>query len=412
MKQKLLAIVALFTGVIGFAQYEGYNTWSIEANAGVTNFNDLLVGSGHILSPGYFSNGFGEAIPGAKNPGFGFSPLHVNLGVRKMLSPGMGFKATLFYTNIKNDQSSRPFEATYIGGDIQMYLNLNQLANASLWNRVNFLVHAGPGFANFSLNERFVVSQFGRDNTDYVFSANIGATAQVRITNRLALNFDLSNSWFLKHQMMVDGSEAVKSLGGFDASVMNLTGGLTYYLGKNAKHTDWYERPAPEVKEETKEAKDYGPELMELQNRIKALEARPAGDVNSLQNKIRDLENQIKNLNTSTKQMMDANIIHAYFDFDKDQPTASSQKDIQTAIDYLKNNPTATMGLVGHADKIGTVAYNEDLSKRRVDNVKNMMVQAGIDASRITTSWKGSRGASHADSDQRALERKVVFRVN
>jgi outer membrane protein OmpA-like peptidoglycan-associated protein len=52
------------------------------------------------------------------------------------------------------------------------------------------------------------------------------------------------------------------------------------------------------------------------------------------------------------------------------------------------------------------------LSKRRVDNVKNMMVQAGIDASRITTSWKGSRGASHADSDQRALERKVVFRVN
>lgn len=411
MKQKLLAIVALFTGAIGFAQYEGYNTWSIEANAGVTNFNDLLVGAG-ILSPGYFSNGFTEAVPFAKNGGFGFSPLHVNLGVRKMLSPGMGFKATLFYTNIKNDPSSRPFEATYIGGDVQMYLNLNQIANASLWNRVNFLVHAGPGIASMSLNERFVVDQYGRDNSDLVFSANLGLTAQVRITNRLALNFDVSNSWFIKHQMMVDGSRSLGSLGGLDASVMNLTGGLTYYLGKNAKHVDWYERPAAEEKMETKAAKDYGPELMELQNRIKALEGRPSGDVNSLQNKIRDLENQIKNLNTSTKQMMDANIIHAYFDFDKDQPKASSEKDIQTAVDYLKNNPTAKMDLVGYADKIGTAAYNENLSKRRVENVKNMMVKAGIDASRLNVSWKGSSTAEQSAADERALERKVVFRVN
>lgn len=411
MKQKLIAIAALFTGALGFAQYEGYNTWSIEAKAGLTSFNGLT-GKGDIYA-GYGTGGI-DILP-TTTKGFRFAPLHVDLGVRKMLSPKFGFKLSLSYTNIKNTENTfEKFNSTYIGGDLQGVINLNQMLDFKLFkNRVNFLVHGGLGYSFFTVDEKYIIDNYAKDQADHVMSGIIGFTTQVRITDKVSVFFDATNTLYGKHQTQLDGSRIPSDRGLVDASVMNLTGGLIYYFGKNEKHLDWYESPKSTDKE-AEEAKDYAPAIEELQNKIKALEARPvaaAGDVNSLQNRIKDLENQIKNLNTSTKDMMDANIIHAYFDFDQDEPKPSSQRDIQTAIDYMKNNANAKMELVGYADKIGTAAYNENLSKRRVENIKNKMVKAGIAESRLSLSWRGSKDTPQNSADERALARKVVFRV-
>lgn len=47
------------------------------------------------------------------------------------------------------------------------------------------------------------------------------------------------------------------------------------------------------------------------------------------------------------------------------------------------------IALIGHADRTGNVAYNEALSSRRVQTVKQYLVEAGVSAALIETSVKG-----------------------
>ncbi len=57
---------------------------------------------------------------------------------------------------------------------------------------------------------------------------------------------------------------------------------------------------------------------------------------------------------------------------------------------YMKDNMDAEIILVGHADKIGSVEYNEALSERRVEEVKRLLVEAfGINGDRFILDSKG-----------------------
>jgi outer membrane protein OmpA-like peptidoglycan-associated protein len=49
--------------------------------------------------------------------------------------------------------------------------------------------------------------------------------------------------------------------------------------------------------------------------------------------------------------------------------------------------------LVGRADATGTVPYNEELSSRRGEKVKKILVAEGVAAERITTTRRGERDA-------------------
>jgi OOP family OmpA-OmpF porin len=56
----------------------------------------------------------------------------------------------------------------------------------------------------------------------------------------------------------------------------------------------------------------------------------------------------------------------------------------------MKQYPQVEAILVtGHADRIGTDSYNQNLSQRRADAVKSYLVSQGIEGSRIQTAAKG-----------------------
>jgi OOP family OmpA-OmpF porin len=57
----------------------------------------------------------------------------------------------------------------------------------------------------------------------------------------------------------------------------------------------------------------------------------------------------------------------------------------------LKLNPDLVMLLSGNADQRASDAYNMDLSKRRVESVKNYLVERGAPADQIKTEWFGER---------------------
>lgn len=81
----------------------------------------------------------------------------------------------------------------------------------------------------------------------------------------------------------------------------------------------------------------------------------------------------------------------ALFDFDKSLLRSDGKKKLDDeVVGKMKEYSQIDVILVtGHADRIGTEAYNVGLSQRRADAVKNYLVEQGIENKRIETAAKG-----------------------
>jgi outer membrane protein OmpA-like peptidoglycan-associated protein/uncharacterized protein YegP (UPF0339 family) len=98
------------------------------------------------------------------------------------------------------------------------------------------------------------------------------------------------------------------------------------------------------------------------------------------------------------------------FDFDKANILSEARKELASMAKILIDNPSYVGVLHAHTDAKGSVAYNEDLSKRRAKNAKAVLVEMGIDADRIKTSasGKGDPFAKNTEDDTgRRFNRRV-----
>lgn len=79
------------------------------------------------------------------------------------------------------------------------------------------------------------------------------------------------------------------------------------------------------------------------------------------------------------------------FDFDKAVLRDDGKKTLDTeVVSKMKQYPQVEVVLVtGHADRIGSDAYNQKLSQRRADAAKAYIVSQGVDAKRVETASKG-----------------------
>jgi outer membrane protein OmpA-like peptidoglycan-associated protein len=100
------------------------------------------------------------------------------------------------------------------------------------------------------------------------------------------------------------------------------------------------------------------------------------------------------------------------FDTDSDRIKPDSAAVIKMIANGVQGNPGLNLLIEGHTDSSGDAAHNLDLSKRRAEAVKAVLVaQFGIDAARLTTSGLGaSKPIASNDSPQgRADNRRVEF---
>lgn len=78
------------------------------------------------------------------------------------------------------------------------------------------------------------------------------------------------------------------------------------------------------------------------------------------------------------------------FDFDKSVLRADGKTVLDDFVTKMKDNTNVDLLLVtGHADRIGSDAYNMKLSERRAAAVKKYLVSKGIEDKRIETMGKG-----------------------
>ncbi|TMH51627.1 MAG: OmpA family protein [Betaproteobacteria bacterium] len=79
------------------------------------------------------------------------------------------------------------------------------------------------------------------------------------------------------------------------------------------------------------------------------------------------------------------------FDFDRYVIRPDARSKLDDLVGKLRSVDLEVIIAVGHADRIGSDAYNMKLSVRRADSVKAYLVSKGIGASRIYTEGKGER---------------------
>jgi outer membrane protein OmpA-like peptidoglycan-associated protein len=360
------------------------------------------------------------------------SPYTVDLGVRYMFNNKFGLKADFGYNSLTGNDESIDFDTKYYRADLQGVANLGRIMNFENWtNTFGLLGHAGFGLSFLERKDPTYVK-------DRMGNFMVGVTGQIKLSDRIALTGDFTTITNAKQNVAFDGSSA-NDIRGFNGSLFTGTAGITVYLGKNAKHADW-----TIDNEDRFDAIDQ--RFMAIENKMLDTDKdgvadyldeeanTAAGAMVDTKGKSIDKNNNnvpdeteayiLKNYGSTTNNsplltnnelitsLINGGYVAVYFDFNKSTPTNVSTEGIDFMLTYLRNNPTASIDIVGHADEIGRSAYNDKLSNARAANVKNTLVKANIDASRLNVVAAGEDTSVDIDSENaRRLVRRVTFRV-
>jgi OOP family OmpA-OmpF porin len=101
------------------------------------------------------------------------------------------------------------------------------------------------------------------------------------------------------------------------------------------------------------------------------------------------------------------------FDFDKAVIKPEGKSKLDDIASKANGVNLEVVIAIGHADSIGSDAYNERLSVRRAESVKAYLVSKGIQANRVYTEGKGEKQpvADNKTRDGRAKNRRVEIEV-
>ena len=102
------------------------------------------------------------------------------------------------------------------------------------------------------------------------------------------------------------------------------------------------------------------------------------------------------------------------FDFDKSVVKEESYGDIKNLADFMNQYPQTSTTVEGHTDSVGSDAYNQKLSERRANAVREVLVnQYGVESGRVSSVGYGESRpvADNATDAGRAINRRVEAEV-
>jgi len=103
----------------------------------------------------------------------------------------------------------------------------------------------------------------------------------------------------------------------------------------------------------------------------------------------------------------------AFFDFNKSDLKPEGKAKLDDLVGKMGGINLEVIIAVGHTDAIGGDAYNQKLSVRRADAVKNYLTSKGVEKNRVYTEGKGEKQpvADNKTSEGRAKNRRVEIEV-
>jgi peptidoglycan-associated lipoprotein len=102
----------------------------------------------------------------------------------------------------------------------------------------------------------------------------------------------------------------------------------------------------------------------------------------------------------SEEDLFNQNIKDVYFDYDKSDLRGDQQTSVQADSQFLGQHTNINVTIEGHCDERGSTEYNLALGDRRASAVKDALVAAGVNASRIKTISYGKEKPFCSESNE------------
>ena len=417
MKRPFLAFVMAILFSLG-VNAQDYNKWSIDAGAGVS-----------ILSSSGLSEGYNTPFPNLWT---------MNGGIRYMFNNKFGVRVGGGFDQLNQAGNSPKFATRIWNVNVQGVANLGRvLAFEEFTKNIGLLGHVGVGYG-YMTSKNFR----GVDNLGII---TFGLTPQVRLSDRVTLLLSGTFNWYLTQQYTFNGENLTKDVNmtpmrhvNFQGLNFTATAGLQIALGKKRVHADWYGVKREDKEDDKKVAqneKTVNNHITRGGSNVAANGQRIENDKNALANNNvnnandsddeGDVNNSniASNQNTTTnniivesvdpaKELIEKGYVNAYFGFDSSEPQDGSLWAVGFVANYLKQNPDAKLNIIGYTDQVGNAGYNEKLSKKRADAVKQLLVEMGVDTSRLASEGKGiDKGTKASSAGARRLVRRVSFEL-
>ncbi len=135
-------------------------------------------------------------------------------------------------------------------------------------------------------------------------------------------------------------------------------------------------------------------------------------DIRALQSDVRTRDDELQRVRELARPellaLLTAGIeMDLLFRTDEDVLSDGTGSKLKQLAASLTANPDVQIHLDGYADERGDEIYNQKLSARRVEHVRDTLVSAGILAARISIDAHGESPAAEQNIDSFALERRV-----
>ncbi len=101
-----------------------------------------------------------------------------------------------------------------------------------------------------------------------------------------------------------------------------------------------------------------------------------------------------------------------YFLEGRDELTPDSRQLLGRIVDEIARRPAPEIVVIGHTDRVGAVPYNDALSLRRAERVRDELVKVGIAADRIRVAGRGEREPLVPTADEVAEARNRRVEIN
>ena len=101
-----------------------------------------------------------------------------------------------------------------------------------------------------------------------------------------------------------------------------------------------------------------------------------------------------------------------YFLEGRDELTPDSRQLLGRIVDEIARRPAPEIVVIGHTDRVGAVPFNDALSLRRAERVRDELVKVGIVAERIRVEGRGEREPLVPTADEVAEPRNRRVEIN
>jgi len=359
----------------GFVTNRFGDNWELSVNAG----------------PAYTAVGraFGETDPKpwAKRIGW-----EVNIAANKWFHPVFGVRAQLQLGEMTN--------FSFANGDktkwMDVVAHVDGLLNLSNWignyreDRVYYAILFAGGGLQVSTPK----------HPNYGFMADAGLINRFRVCKCLDINLELKGWLYRENDLPAE----IVSSGAF-ATSYSVTAGLTYRFNKR----NWDRAIAPETLDAyMKAAEDAQAAADALANENDALK----GDLKDAQDTADALNKDLDNANDEIERLKGAlndaekigNNNRLWFEIGSAQLSRANKTALRVVAKEM-NNTDRNYTVVGYADPdTGSAAWNQTLSEKRAEAVRNYLISQGVEANRLTAEGRGDSSSPYHE----AMANRVV----